>query len=301
MFTMSKDKRPTVWWAEDGQRLGTFVGHQGSVYMCDVTDDSKILITASGDSSVRLWNVEDGTERFKFEFSEPCRAVSFSTGEQLAVCSSDAFMGSAPSLHILKIAEDPRDQTMAPLKTMMMDDKGRITRAFFTPLNDQIISSHEDGTLKRWDTETGKLLQTAELHEKIINDVKFSEDKTHFVTASTDQKCHLVDTTTFEILRTYKPERPCNTAAISPLFDHIAIGGGQDASAVTTTAGAAGKFEACFFHKLYAEEFGRVRGHFGPLNALAFAPDGRGFITGGEDGYVRLHHFSSDYLNTKFY
>lgn len=119
--------------------------------------------------------------------------------------------------------------------------------------------------------------------------------------ASTDQKCHLIDTQTFEILRTYKPERPCNTAAISPLFDHVAIGGGQDAAAVTTTAGAAGKFEACFMHKTYAEEFGRVRGHFGPLNAIAFSPDGKGFTTGGEDGYVRLHHFSSDYLTTKFF
>lgn len=31
LFTMAKDKRPTVWWADDGQRFGTYVGHDGAV------------------------------------------------------------------------------------------------------------------------------------------------------------------------------------------------------------------------------------------------------------------------------
>ena len=32
LFTMAKDKRPTVWWADDGQRFGTYVGHEGAVF-----------------------------------------------------------------------------------------------------------------------------------------------------------------------------------------------------------------------------------------------------------------------------
>lgn len=28
------------------------------------------------------------------------------------------------------------------------------------------------------------------------------------------------------------------------------------------------------------EEFGMVRGHFGPINTVAFHPDGNGFVTG---------------------
>ena len=37
-------------------------------------------------------------------------------------------------------------------------------------------------------------------------------------------------------------------------------------------------------------------GHFGPVNALTFSPDGKGFASGGEDGYVRLHHFDQSYF-----
>lgn len=35
-----------------------------------------------------------------------------------------------------------------------------------------------------------------------------------------------------------------------------------------------------------------MRGHFGPINAVAYRPDGRGFCTGGEDGYVRCVRIS---------
>ena len=119
------------------------------------------------------------------------------------------------------------------------------------------------------------------VHDKMINDMRFSTDYTHFVTASTDRFAKLVDTETFEVLKVYNADRPCNSAAISPILDHVLIGGGQDAASVTTTAGRAGKFESAFFHKIYEEEFGSVRGHFGPINSVCFSPDGRQVMAGG--------------------
>merc|ERR1712098_13631 len=61
----------------------------------------------------------------------------------------------------------------------------------------------------------------------------------------------------------------------------------------TTTAGSSGKFEALMWHMVYEEEIGTVKGHFGPMNALAWFRDGRGFVTGGEDGYVIIWDSSS--------
>jgi hypothetical protein len=62
-------------------RSGTFVGHNGAVWSCDINSDSTRLITASADSSVRIWSMNGGEELFKFALNEPCRAISYALGE----------------------------------------------------------------------------------------------------------------------------------------------------------------------------------------------------------------------------
>jgi translation initiation factor 3 subunit I len=100
-------------------------------------------------------------------------------------------------------------------------------------------------------------------------------------------------------MKTYSADRPVNAAILSPVLDHVVLGGGQDAMAVTTTSSKSGKFDAKVYYKIYEEEIGAIRGHFGPINALAFNPDGGSFTSGGEDGYARIHHFDSDYFRIK--
>ena len=69
---------------------------------------------------------------------------------------------------------------------------------------------------------------------------------------------------------------------------------------VTTTSAKQGKFDARFFHLIFEEEFARLKGHFGPINSLAFHPNGRSFSTGGEDGYIRINTFDQSYFDFQF-
>ena len=80
----------------------------------------------------------------------------------------------------------------------------------------------------------------------------------------------------------------------------MVLGGGQDAMDVTTTSTKQGKFDARFFHLVFEEEFARLKGHFGPINSLAFHPNGRSLSTGGEDGYIRINTFDQSYFDFKF-
>lgn len=146
----------------------------------------------------------------------------------------------------------------------------------------------------------GKQLNSTKEHDLLITDMQYNKDRTMFITASKDYTAKLFDADNLMLLKSYKTERPVNSAAISPILDHVVLGGGQDAMDVTTTSTRVGKFDSRFFHLVFEEEFGRVKGHFGPINSVAFHPDGKSYSSGGEDGYVRVHTFDSSYFEYGF-
>ena len=92
-----------------------------------------------------------------------------------------------------------------------------------------------------------------------------------------------------------------NTCAISPLnFDrknpkfHAILGGGVPAIQAALTK--EGGFEIHLLNLMTQKEIGSIHGHFGPVNVMLFHHDGRGFISGGEEGIIRLHRFDKTYF-----
>ncbi|KAJ4881465.1 WD40/YVTN repeat-like-containing domain protein [Raphanus sativus] len=116
----------------------------------------------------------------------------------------------------------------------------RINRAVWGPLNQTIVSGGEDAVLRIWDAETGKLLKESDAevgHKNTITSLTKAADDSHFITGSLDKTAKLWDMRTLTLLKTYVSGVP------------VVLGGGQDASVVTTTDHRAGKFEAKFYDK----------------------------------------------------
>lgn len=55
LFSSSKDKSICVWYVENGERIGTYEGHAGTVYDVDVKWDTKTLVSASADFSFKVF------------------------------------------------------------------------------------------------------------------------------------------------------------------------------------------------------------------------------------------------------
>ncbi|KAJ3324234.1 Eukaryotic translation initiation factor 3 subunit I [Boothiomyces sp. JEL0866] len=306
IFSVSKDSVPCVWYSSNGERLGTFEGHNGTVWTLDISRDSTRLLTGSADNSMILWNVNGGEQLFKWDTQTAVRAVSFASGDKLALFVTDATMGQKSTIHIVEIAEDSsKRKPQLTVETSKILNKfvikgSKATRALWGKLNKTIITGHEDGTVCVFDAQTGEVLKSVKEHSGPITDIQFGTTQDYFITSSKDHCAIIFEADTLSIYKKFETERPVNSAAISPLKPHLILGGGQDAMSVTTTSAKQGKFEVRFYHMVFEEEIGRVKGHFGPINTLAFHPSGKGYASGGEDGFVRVHHFDESYFKFQF-
>lgn len=296
LFTTSMDKAPTVWRASNGERIGTYRGHNGAVRDIDVTYDTERIVTGSGDNTAIVWAADRGIPLHTWEHQSPVRCTAFAPGDELVACATARLMGQQSNVYIYRHDMDTEHQD--PKALLALEGHiGTVTRVLWYPTRQYILTASEDRTIRKWDVETGDEIGSIEsAHKGDITDCQFDATSQFFVTSSKDCTAKLWDFHNFELLKTFTCEHPINSAAISPLFPHVLLGGGQEASQVTTTSERSGKFEAKVFHTVYEDELGRVKGHFGPINTVAFSPDGACYASGGEDGFVRLHTFDSDYM-----
>jgi len=178
----------------------------------------------------------------------------------------------------------------------------KATVCAFTLSPNVIITGHESGKVALFNVKTGEEVENNErAHSDTVTDLQLSKDRTYCITASKDKAARIHDTKTLMVIKTFNTETPLNSAALAPNRPYVLLGGGQDAMSVTTTSLRQGKFETRFWHKVFEEEVGRVKGHFGPINTIAVHPGGTSYASGSEDGFVRVHHFDDSYHRAKPY
>jgi translation initiation factor 3 subunit I len=303
IFSSAKDHHVCAWYSTNGERLGTYNGHKGSVWSVDVDSNTEYIITASADFSGKLWRAQTGECIFTWNFDAPVKRVEFSPDNKYVFFLTDHVMGQLGKILIFEI-DLTKDANQKSEPILEIVNKGdalvKPTIATWAYSAKYILAGNADGSISKFDSKTGEELDRQTPFKKTITDIQTSSDRSYFIVASKDQTSKIFDVDTFEQLKEFESDAPVNAACITPVKDYIILGGGQDARDVTTTAGGEGKFDAKIFHKIFEEEIGRVKGHFGPVNCLATHPEGSSYVSGGEDGFIRLHHLPKSYFEFQY-
>jgi len=323
IFTTAKDNIACVWFSNNGERLGTlgsndamnkFRGqHRSAVWGIDVTFDTLEACTASADQTVKLWDVSNGKVTRTIQFESTTRCVNYSTDGNLFAVTQDRQMSAYNKVLIVdkrvNEAEDTKTEHRKDIvKQWKLSNVMQMgTRVLWGHMDNVVITGNEKGLIKRFDwrnvqvDEDGVGAPECQMqgHKNAIKDMKLSKDRTLLITASKDKTAKIFDVmgqNSIDELKSISHPTNCNTAAFNPIKPHVACAGGQEAMDVTTTAASQGYFETFIYNMITNEPVCSFKGHFGPVNYLAFHPDGSQICTGGEEGYIRLNHLDQAYV-----
>lgn len=118
--------------------------------------------------------------------------VITSNGSNIVYDASGKFAFSAAlyDIHVWNLAEKQKLKTLKQPSNDSSNDVGIapsvITSLVLSPINNQIITGHDDGTIKVWDYKTEELLITFNGHNNRITSLCFNYDGTKLASGSYD-------------------------------------------------------------------------------------------------------------------
>ncbi|KAH5991557.1 hypothetical protein HBI83_257770 [Parastagonospora nodorum] len=171
--------------------LQTLEGHSSDVSSVAFSHDSTRLASASGDSTVKIWDASSGACLQTLEgYSSEVSSVAFShDSTRLASASSDS---------TVKIWDASSGACLQTLE----GHSSWVSSVAFSHDSTRLASASGDSTVKIWDASSGACLQTLEGHSSYVSSVAFSHDSTRLASASSDSTVKIWDASSGACLQT---------------------------------------------------------------------------------------------------
>lgn len=205
IFSVSKDHRINVWYSHNGERyastelvprrrfltsirLGTYEGHNGTVWTVSVDRNSEFLVSGSADNTLKLWSVKSGACLYTWEFPTAIKRVQWSNDDSKILAVTEERMGYKGALRIIEINKQQPTQQAAEPKHFFEPEGSKTTVAAFTATTNEIVTAHESGKVAKFNYEEKKQIAANEhAHLDSIMDLQLSPDQSYFITSSKDK------------------------------------------------------------------------------------------------------------------
>jgi WD40 repeat protein len=284
----------------------TYHGHEGSVLSLAVSPDSKTALSGSADTTMRLWDLENGSNKPFPGHANDVSCVAFVKGG-MAISGSwdntliiwDLKMGvrkhvingfdfyirsmaaSQDGHHALVGSGDKKLryldlETGDPVFTMTGHLNVVSAVAFVGP--DTAISGSWDRSINLWDLKTGKYVRSFEGHMGYIYSIAVSADDKYFLSGSGDKTLKYWDIATGECLKTLVGHGGHVKAVALTPDGQYAVSGGSDKLLKVWDL----KSGLCLQ---------TIAAHDDAVNALAMAPDGHFVLSGSRDKTIMRWEF----------
>ncbi len=234
-----------------------------------VTPNGKRAVSASGDNTLKVWDLDSGRElRILEGHSEAVYGVAVTPDGKRAV--------SASRDNTLKVWDLDSGHELRTLK----GHSDSVNGVAVTPDGKRAVSASLDYTLKVWDLDSGRELRTLEGHSRSVSGVAVTPDGKRAVSASRDNTLKVWDLDSGHELRTLKGHSDSvNGVAVTP----------DGKRAVSTSEDNT--------LKVWDLDSGRellsLKGHSDSVSDVAVTPDGKRAVSASWDKTLKVWDLDS--------
>ncbi len=290
------------------QCVRTLTGHLNSIYALDFNMDGSAIASASADSKVIIWQLENNNfntisahstlvNTVKFSQIKPEFIVSGSWDYSVKIWDRNTLElkqtlpENSSWIKTLVISRDGKyiiigcaDKSIkiwsfeqGLIKTIS-EHNGAINCLLISKNNQIIISGSDDQTIKIWERETGKLIKTLSGHTDIIESMVLHPSEKILFSGSKDQNIKIWNMETGAMIKSFVAHTDSvKSIIITPDGENI-ISGSSDT-------------KIKIWQGNNQELLHTLGGHSGGINAIAISPDGKTIASGSQDKTVKLWRF----------
>lgn len=158
IFSVSKDHVICAWFSANGERLGTYHGHQGALWTVDVDPTTTMLASGGADNTLRLWEVATGKLLHTWDFPTAIKRVEFSPDGKQVLGVMEKRSGHLGAIHVFDVNTEPGATQAEEARLRIVCDESKATVAGFSYLAKYIIAAHEDGSVSKYDAKVSRSL-----------------------------------------------------------------------------------------------------------------------------------------------
>ncbi len=161
-------------------------GHGGPVFAVSFSGDGNLLLSGSGDRTVRLWDLSTGQ-------IQKTIALHLDTVRAVVVSADGSMLVSASLDETIRLWDltAPTTSLWVPLKTLL--SRAKVMSVAFSSDGRYLASGAQDNLVRVWDARTGDLKLELQGHDGVVASVALSPDSRYIASGSHDMTIRIWD------------------------------------------------------------------------------------------------------------